>query len=425
MNRTDGPLLVGGQNENTNVAKPLLLDNSGNLKVAVTGAGSGGTSSVDESGFTPGASAGTPAMGVYEATPTTLIDGQLGIVAVNANRELKVEVTAGGGSNASVSTTGTPVPASATYIGRLDGSGNLAGLVSGAGTAATALRVELPTDGTGVLATVGAVTSITNPVAVTGPLTDTQLRATAVPVSLASAPSTSVTQGTSPWITAGGGTAGTAATGVATIQGIASMTPVQVSQATASNLNATIVGTGTLSVQTSAQVPGTGATNLGKAEDNAHTSGDVGVFALAVRNDSPDTAVSNTAGDYTQVSVSSTGAVRNAPISEDFAALANGPQVKKYYSNAGAVTDGIVWSPAAGKRWYVTDIFVGVSAAATVTLEDDLSGGDSAVWKMELAANSGWAHAFNTPLFSGEDAADLLVTTSAGNVYITITGYEI
>jgi hypothetical protein len=51
-----------------------------------------------------------------------------------------------------------------------------------------------------------------------------------------------VNQGTSPWIVAGGGTAGSAATGVATIQGIASMTPVQVSQATASNLNAQMVG---------------------------------------------------------------------------------------------------------------------------------------------------------------------------------------
>jgi hypothetical protein len=46
-------------------------------------------------------------------------------------------------------------------------------------------------------------------------------------------------------IVIGAGTAGTANTGVVTIQGIASMTPVQVSQATAANLNATVVGTGT------------------------------------------------------------------------------------------------------------------------------------------------------------------------------------
>lgn len=47
----------------------------------------------------------------------------------------------------------------------------------------------------------------------------------------------------------GSGTAGTADASVVTVQGIASMTPVQVSQATASNLNATVVGTGTFTTQ--------------------------------------------------------------------------------------------------------------------------------------------------------------------------------
>ena len=47
-------------------------------------------------------------------------------------------------------------------------------------------------------------------------------------------------------VVVGAGTAGSAAGGVATIQGVASMTPVQVSQATASNLNATVTpATGT------------------------------------------------------------------------------------------------------------------------------------------------------------------------------------
>lgn len=100
---------------------------------------------------------------------------------------------------------------------------------------------------------------------------------------------------------------------------------------------------------------------------------------------------------------------------------------KKYYTNAGAVTDGIVWSPAAGTRWHVVSLVVNVSAAATVTFEDDKAGGDEAVLKMELAANSGAVIPFGNeyPLASGEDAADLIVTTSAGNVYITAIGYEI
>jgi hypothetical protein len=99
--------------------------------------------------------------------------------------------------------------------------------------------------------------------------------------------------------------------------------------------------------------------------------------------------------------------------------------VRKYYTNAGAVTDGIVWSPAAGKRWYITDIIVNTSAAATITFEDDKAGGDDPVLKLELAANGGLVSNFKTPMASGEDAADLLVTTSAGNIYICAIGYEV
>lgn len=100
---------------------------------------------------------------------------------------------------------------------------------------------------------------------------------------------------------------------------------------------------------------------------------------------------------------------------------------KKYYTNAGAVTDGIVWSPAAGKRWHIVTLYLQVSADATVTLEDDLAAGDSPVWKGEIAAKSGVVLSFarEYPLASGEDASDLLITTTAGNIYITCVGYEL
>jgi hypothetical protein len=54
-------------------------------------------------------------------------------------------------------------------------------------------------------------------------------------------------------------------------------------------------------------VPGTGATNLGKAEDAAHTSGDVGVMPLAVRNDAGTALGAD--GDYTPLTVNSAGAL--------------------------------------------------------------------------------------------------------------------
>ena len=68
---------------------------------------------------------------------------------------------------------------------------------------------------------------------------------------------------------AGGGgcsTAGTATGGVLTVQGVASMTPVQVSQATAASLNATVVGTGTFAVQATLQASAT--TAIGKVDPN-------------------------------------------------------------------------------------------------------------------------------------------------------------
>lgn len=55
-------------------------------------------------------------------------------------------------------------------------------------------------------------------------------------------------------------------------------------------------------------VPGTGATNLGKAEDAAHTTGDVGVMMLAVRQDSQ--ADFGADGDYVPLSIDANGAVR-------------------------------------------------------------------------------------------------------------------
>lgn len=99
--------------------------------------------------------------------------------------------------------------------------------------------------------------------------------------------------------------------------GIAAL-PLQVSLAnTAANATAVKVdgsavtqpvsGTVAVSSITTSIVPGVAATNLGKAEDAAHTTGDTGVFMLGVRNDDGATAGSGTNGDYTQMSVDVNG----------------------------------------------------------------------------------------------------------------------
>lgn len=58
-------------------------------------------------------------------------------------------------------------------------------------------------------------------------------------------------------------------------------------------------------------------TELGKAEDSAHSSGDIGAMALAVRSDAGGSLV-DTDGDYTPLSVDSSGALRvNAVVNVD------------------------------------------------------------------------------------------------------------
>lgn len=75
-------------------------------------------------------------------------------------------------------------------------------------------------------------------------------------------------------------------------------------------------------------VPGTGATNLGKAEDAVHASGDVGVMALVVRNDAGGTLV-NATGDYSPLQVDANGALRvtggggGTEVTEDIASAAD------------------------------------------------------------------------------------------------------
>jgi len=64
-------------------------------------------------------------------------------------------------------------------------------------------------------------------------------------------------------------------------------------------------------VDVASVVPGTGATSLGKAEDAAHTTGDVGAMALAVRRDA-NTTLAGTDGDYAPLQVNADGSLKVA-----------------------------------------------------------------------------------------------------------------
>jgi len=91
---------------------------------------------------------------------------------------------------------------------------------------------------------------------------------------------------------------------------------VVVTNPTAANLNATVTGTVTVSSTTiTSEVPGVGATNLGKAEDAVHTTGDTGVAMWGVRNDNAATTLTSATGDYSGLAVDGTGTIftREAP----------------------------------------------------------------------------------------------------------------
>jgi hypothetical protein len=117
---------------------------------------------------------------------------------------------------------------------------------------------------------------------------------------------------TNPMPVKGTGTAGTANSGVVTVQGIAAMTPVLTTLSGTNNI-ATVTTLTTCSTVSSVTAlgtvtPGTAATNLGKAIDVAAGASDVGVAALAIRDDAL-TTLTPVDGDYVPLRVNSTGAL--------------------------------------------------------------------------------------------------------------------
>lgn len=176
-------------------------------------------------------------------------------------------------------------------------------IVSGNGVAAGALRVTLASDGTGTvivtdgggsLTVDGTFWQATQPVS--GPLTDAQLRATAVPVS-----------GT---VTAISGTATNLkaeviGTGTFAVQADTELTTADLDTGAGTDTRA-VVGVvlaksgGAANVSSSDPLPVTvisGASNTQFAEDAGHTTGDTGTVALAVRTDTP-LQRAGTDGDY-------------------------------------------------------------------------------------------------------------------------------
>lgn len=122
------------------------------------------------------------------------------------------------------------------------------------------------------------------------------------------------------------------------------------------------------SVNIASQIPGTAATNLGKAEDAGHTTGDTGVFSLGVRNDTlADTT--NTTADYSQLSTDIKGRVM----------VAGAPRTLKGFTQtqiSASTSETTIIAATASTFHDVYGIILANTGATTtkVSLRDDTAG---------------------------------------------------
>jgi len=96
--------------------------------------------------------------------------------------------------------------------------------------------------------------------------------------------------------------------------------------------------------------------------------------------------------------------------------------VSKYAALANT-DETTVWDPTGGTKFVITDIFISVDAAATVTLRDGTAG--STVLIADLAAQGGFVTNLRTPIQSATADNILTAQTDAANAYVTVCGYEV
>ena len=227
-------------------------------------------------------------------------------------------------------------------------------------------------------------------------------------------------------------------------------------------------------VDVTSVIPGTGATNLGKATDAAAGATDTGIAPLAIRDDSLST-LTPAEGDYVPLRTNSVGALWTAidgtptisgaaahdaavsgnPLltgaearSSEGTAVASGDVVRLmadlvgkvinqpyaptdlHWQATGSKTDTteltLKAAGAAGIRNYLTDIIcvnTHATTNTTVIIKDGASGTEIA--RLPVPANGGVVHRFAVPLKG--TAATALVAAAAASVttiYITATGYQ-
>lgn len=140
----------------TNAALTELGDainsNKVDVNIVSSSVATGGTSAADDDDFTDGTTSGTPAMGVYESTPSTVTDGDMGLVGITSDRRLKVLADLSATDNAVLDNIDADLT---TIIGHVDGIETLIGT-----TNTTLTTIDGRVDGIeGLLTTIDSDTS--------------------------------------------------------------------------------------------------------------------------------------------------------------------------------------------------------------------------------------------------------------------------
>ena len=264
--RQDADAALGADGDYT----PLQVDSNGYLKVNIkAGAGSGGTAMTDDSAFTPASSNVTPMGAFFDDTGTDSVDeGDAGAVRMSGNRNLYTQIRDAAGNERGAN---------------VDSSNRLQVLDSTVNTTVATYGIAIQSN-TGILTdailpddaafTVGATRVIMHGAVFDDVSPD------------------SVNEGDA---------------GAVRMSANRNLY-AQIRDAAGNERGLNIDANGALAV--GSVIPGTGATNLGKAEDAAHSSGDTGVMALGVRQDSD--AALGADGDYAPMQFNASGFLKTS-----------------------------------------------------------------------------------------------------------------
>ena len=119
-------------------------------------------------------------------------------------------------------------------------------------------------------------------------------------------------------------------------------------------------------------------------------------------------------GDVKAIQVDPSGRPINSPVRQIT------PIVK--YATLSAITETILWTPATGKKWVITDIVISSTGTTLVTFRDGSAGTTFMIGR--CTASYPFVSNQLTPIVSAGINRNLTVQSSVITAYVTVTGYE-